>query len=616
MADYNSLYQHSLYLSPDQQDLLLAALSSNNPPSKQQPNSQVKRSNSEPDSTPGNASSSSYNVSPGFDLAQPNSGTLGYADDESPFLDFNPELDFDYQGTENLIGELPGGLALPDEHEPGEKRKDMDGPTEENEGAGKKRRESDDKTAKKPGRKPLTSEPTSKRKAQNRAAQRAFRERKEKHLKDLETKVDELQKASDDANQENGLLRAQIERLQVELKEYRKRLSWVTSTNGLTAMNAIPGAYSKGNYNGLQNNDFMFDFPKFGDLPGAHIFNNAQWGKNQQNKLKNDPGSRNDSRVPGVLSRDPLNGIKANGSATNTPSPMSQSNGDRLGSKSATPKLPNAQQHAPSVQDISNSDSPSSSSDSHQSQFLSSSGTSPEPSVNSPAIKHQGDHSNCTYNGINGEESFCAQLGMACGNIKNPIPAVRHSSVSVTNTPNQTDQVSKETPPPEPALEMLAQQNGGQFDPVLFGDWREPQDAILSQDFGTFFDDAFPLPDLGSPSHNFSEVASQQPQQPPQPKRTLIDEIDSKLDEDEVVPGEDQTQMLSCTKIWYVPSSPGINPSIPTQNRDRLQSMEKFRNGELDVDNLCSELRMKARCSEGGVVVNQQDVEDIMGRAK
>lgn len=50
--------------------------------------------------------------------------------------------------------------------------------------------------------------------------------------------------------------------------------------------------------------------------------------------------------------------------------------------------------------------------------------------------------------------------------------------------------------------------------------------------------------------------------------------------------------------------------------RDRLQSMEKFRNGEIDVDNLCSELRTKARCSEGGVVVNQKDVEDIMGRVK
>jgi AP-1-like factor len=44
--------------------------------------------------------------------------------------------------------------------------------------------------------------------------------------------------------------------------------------------------------------------------------------------------------------------------------------------------------------------------------------------------------------------------------------------------------------------------------------------------------------------------------------------------------------------------------------------MDKFRNGEIDVDDLCTELRTKARCSEGGVVVDQKDVDDIMGRAK
>lgn len=64
-------------------------------------------------------------------------------------------------------------------------------------------------------------------------------------MKDLELKVEELQRASDDSTQENGLLRAQVERLHVELREYRKRLAWVTSGSGVSAMSAIPGAYSK-----------------------------------------------------------------------------------------------------------------------------------------------------------------------------------------------------------------------------------------------------------------------------------------------------------------------------------------------------------------------------------
>src|SRR5690606_215643 len=106
-------------------------------------------------------------------------------------------------------------------------------------------------TAKKPGRKPLTSEPTSKRKAQNRAAQRAFRERKEKHLRDLEQKVEDLTKASESANSENSILRAQIEQLQTELQEYKRRLhhsemSKTVRTSPLT----LPG--------------FQFDFPPFG----------------------------------------------------------------------------------------------------------------------------------------------------------------------------------------------------------------------------------------------------------------------------------------------------------------------------------------------------------------
>ena len=47
-------------------------------------------------------------------------------------------------------------------------------------------------------------------------------------------------------------------------------------------------------------------------------------------------------------------------------------------------------------------------------------------------------------------------------------------------------------------IDWLAQQNGGQFDPVLFGDYREPQEAITSGDYG-FFGDSFPRYDFGGP---------------------------------------------------------------------------------------------------------------------
>ncbi|KAG6849801.1 hypothetical protein H0H93_005051 [Arthromyces matolae] len=55
-----------------------------------------------------------------------------------------------------------------------------------------------------------------KRKEQNRAAQRAFRERKEKHVRDLEDKVAALEAKNEEANTENENLRDLLSRLQQE----------------------------------------------------------------------------------------------------------------------------------------------------------------------------------------------------------------------------------------------------------------------------------------------------------------------------------------------------------------------------------------------------------------
>lgn len=357
--------------------------------------------------------------------------------------------------------------------------------------------------------------------------------------------MDDLQKASDDSNQENGLLRAQVTRLQVELKEYRKRLSLITSSgNGVSTMSAIPGAYSN-NVQGLNNNEFLFNFPKFGDLPGSHIFSNGQ------NKPKDtqSPSGQNGPQAPGVLSRNALDTTSQNDSprsGSGTPKGSSDNQSSTKPKKASNTQgiKANSVHDGKYNHDSSNSDSPSSSCDSHQSRITSSKGTSPESSSTSPSggkpgeVHHHGHHGPC--GSIDGESSFCAQLGLACGNINNPIPVARGSSASATNTPNQPD------PSEDSGLDNMAQQNGGQFDPVLFGDWREPQDAVLSQDFGTFFDDAFPLPDLGSPSYNLNEV----PDPAAQKKTSLADIL--KMDDDEVVPGEDQSKMLSCNKIWYV----------------------------------------------------------------
>lgn len=48
--------------------------------------------------------------------------------------------------------------------------------------------------------------------------------------------------------------------------------------------------------------------------------------------------------------------------------------------------------------------------------------------------------------------------------------------------------------------------------------------------------------------------------------------------------------------------------------RDKLANRPGFKDGTIDIDNLCSELRAKARCSETGVVVDHKDVEAALQR--
>lgn len=79
--------------------------------------------------------------------------------DESPFLDYGlDDGNIDWDINDDLIGPLPGASA--EEEESGDKRKSPGDADEDDDGGGK-RRESDDRIGKKPGRKPLTSEPTS-----------------------------------------------------------------------------------------------------------------------------------------------------------------------------------------------------------------------------------------------------------------------------------------------------------------------------------------------------------------------------------------------------------------------------------------------------------------------
>ncbi|KAJ2844672.1 DNA-binding transcription factor yap1 [Coemansia brasiliensis] len=81
--------------------------------------------------------------------------------------------------------------------------------------------DSHDGKKRKPGRKPIVSEASSKRTAQNRAAQRAFRERKQQYLQSLEEKVKELTERQERTERENEQLRKCIGTLQSENQQLK-----------------------------------------------------------------------------------------------------------------------------------------------------------------------------------------------------------------------------------------------------------------------------------------------------------------------------------------------------------------------------------------------------------
>lgn len=613
-------------LSARQEQLLFAALNSN---TKQADKSSPVQNT--PSSGIFSMAPAAVSESP---VQAPGSGTLNGLD-ESPFIDYDPDFEFDADGSYDytfdngsqgqMIGKLPG-TSSDGEADTHDKRSHPDDDEDEDEGGGK-RREGDEKSSKKPGRKPLTSEPTSKRKAQNRAAQRAFRERKEKHLKDLETKVEDLQKASEITNHENSILRAQIEKLSTELREYKKKLSISgPAVARSSSLNSKYPAYlsGKGLGGGVSNpNDvnFSFEFPKFGRLPGppqtgvnglvngprqttspiattnpsaSPIDKDQMSPRNQSQQFASPINAVSNvglTRTPALLDKGDMSSLSGLFSPSILESVGKSPEYDFFGNRANTNGSRSSADGNMSTGHNTSYSSPSASSNSNNGPN-SSCGTSPEPTMQSPIINKPIDSSLTTIGEERsgeaigeGELTFCDKLNMACGNPNNPVPRTMSETSAKSGIPEaQTPAFDVN------GIDWFAQQNDNQFDPQLFNDYREPQDNILSTDaFGdSFFSDAFAIPDFNTP---YNMEAS-----PVAPKKDLVQQIDEQQnDDEEVVPAEDTSKMLSCNTIW-----------------DRLQACPKVKDGDFDLDNLCKDLQKKAKCSETGAVVDESDFQKIM----
>ncbi|KAI2784488.1 PAP1-domain-containing protein [Daldinia loculata] len=567
MTSTHSQALQNFILTPQQQNLLFRALTSNQSGGSNSPNNALSLSPESSTKSP----VQNQKGTPNIDTQNGISNGI----QESPYLDYDYDLgpdtsfdfDFTHDGQAKMIGDLPGTspkenskASSPDNDSPDKRSHPDDDEEDDMEEGGGKRRESEGKIPKKPGRKPLTNEPSSKRKAQNRAAQRAFRERKEKHLKDLETKVEELEKAEAATNNENSQLRSQIEKLTMELSEYKKKLTLLTNPHSASNPKRS-SVFGQAAIQNLNDVNFQFEFPKFGVLPGpqnppkngSNSLYYSSPSSNSHNNQANSPDKSKDQAVPNsTKSRENSDASSKDNSSKSSGSPYDST----FGANASRTSLDSSHYSVNGA----NTGSPCSSTANSNMGPSSSCGTSPEPLTQSPLGFKPVD----TLTTI-GEEQ----------------PSLTSDSMSHFNNLSNMDFSS---------LDWLSQQNGGQFDPQLFGDYREPQDNILaSATFDdSFFNDAFDV-DFTTPYN----VPSASNNNNNAHKKNLIAEIDDRKEsEDTILPNG---KLLTCNNIW-----------------EKLQACPRVQSGDLDLDGLCSDLQKKAKCGGSGAVVDEHDFKAVM----
>lgn len=523
------------------------------------------------------------------------------------------------------------------------------------------------KPASKPGRKPLGTEAKNKRTAQNRAAQRAFRERKERKMKELEDKVTHLETVREQNEVETEFLRSQLMTLISELKKYRPEQSTDTQVLEYLAKREEEKKDNSQDRSGGSANTSEEGADVSHSSSESHIRDNIQkkmdftfefpWKDNAGRTQFPSPGSSSVSsnHKPSFSSNAPFN------VTNNTPSTSSASL-DMFYQDDALPK------------------------------FTSSSS---ERGNNSGTIADAGFSITNDFDfGSHFDEQvseFCTRMNQACGTRNSPVPQTLSKQSSSTTTPITTTTTTHHdtTTTPAPALapeEPNAASSSPQAGLNLTNTWETPSFGNLG--FGgdgdshgdgdghgnghghgdgddsnkwLFTSDLGPSPGAAvanTPSNNadilpfidtsiafpteqndlvFRDTAANN-------SSTVFDEF---LEEDPVV-----HQLTTEESVYDVfsndygakkgkPSSPEENKGnyttlplsqessnplvsddvVPSRDGkllkcgeiwDRITSHPKY--SDLDIDGLCMELRTKAKCSEKGVVVNADDVQKALAK--
>lgn len=194
--------------------------------------------------------------------------------------------------------------------------------------------------------------------------------------------MEELEKASESANHENRLLRAKVDKMTVELTEYKKRISILANRRTTTAAPASSAPFGRPMLNNINDIDFRFDFPKFGVLsgPGTQAQQLAS-GATTVSPPKRSESGRLSPRKDSKDTLSPSDATHAKEDLANFTSLFSPAlaNNGNLTNTSRT----SFDSHY-SAAGVTTTSSPSASSNSHAGGNNSSCGTSPEPLTQSP----------------------------------------------------------------------------------------------------------------------------------------------------------------------------------------------------------------------------------------
>ena len=178
----------------------------------------------------------------------------------------------------------------------------------------------------------------------------------------------------------------------------------------------------------------------------------------------------------------------------------------------------------------------------------SSTGTTPEPFFDTQEYRKPTEG---TLNTINEEtapkrpaedkRTFCDEWANACGNTLDPVPRAMSQPENALVPPSS---FMKSPSNEVNGIDWMARQNGGQFDPELFGDYRDTQTDLLNSDF---FSDAFLNQDFNTPFNMPEDLALEEP------KTNLMQQVEEQKDaeHEEIVPA-DSEHYLTCDKVWFV----------------------------------------------------------------